>query len=94
LLRRWANKNTLLRKMAAKLGLYSPTTTFLAPSSQSPLYPLSFTSISPKRRANNFKVHADLGKRIFNCFFGSSFTAFNYLVLGIIVLMLVQMRLR
>ncbi|KAK9924341.1 hypothetical protein M0R45_032718 [Rubus argutus] len=47
--------------MAAKLGLYSPTTTFLAPSSQSPLYPLSFTSISPKRRANNFKVHADLG---------------------------------
>ncbi|XP_008229924.1 PREDICTED: uncharacterized protein LOC103329257 [Prunus mume] len=47
--------------MAAKLALSSPTTTFLASSSPALLYPPSFTSISPKRRAHNFKIHAELG---------------------------------
>ncbi|XP_004303566.1 PREDICTED: uncharacterized protein LOC101308396 [Fragaria vesca subsp. vesca] len=47
--------------MAARLALFSPTTTFLAPSGQSPLSPLSFTSTAPKRRANSFKIQANLG---------------------------------
>ncbi|XP_062107187.1 uncharacterized protein LOC133818362 [Humulus lupulus] len=48
--------------MAATLALsYSPTTRLPLPSFSSLLAPLPHSAISPRRRTNRFKIHAELG---------------------------------
>ena len=58
----WKKQISNPRKMAASLALSSsPTTKFPLPSCSSLLPPLSLSTISPKKRATCFKIHAQLG---------------------------------